>query len=122
MKLHYYPDTDSLYVEFKSEPGVETREIADGLNVDLDGEGRSGGLRHRPRGRTSRPHHLGNRSASRPGLQGRLIRAKILPSPMPVRHAFTGYLLSTYSATIRVNCSDSSAAVPRSVVNWRPST
>ena len=39
MKLHYYPDTDSLYVEFKSEPGVETREIADGLNVDLDERG-----------------------------------------------------------------------------------
>ena len=39
MKLHYYPDTDSLYVEFKSEPGVETREIADGLNVDLDEKG-----------------------------------------------------------------------------------
>ena len=39
MKLHYYPDTDSLYVEFKSEPGVETREIADGLNLDLDERG-----------------------------------------------------------------------------------
>lgn len=36
MKMHYYPDTDSLYVEFKSEPSVETREVADGLNVDLD--------------------------------------------------------------------------------------
>lgn len=34
MKMHYYPDTDSLYVEFKSEPSVETREVADGLNVD----------------------------------------------------------------------------------------
>ena len=39
MKLHYYPDTDSLYVEFRREPSVETREIADGLNVDLDGRG-----------------------------------------------------------------------------------
>ena len=26
MKLHYYPETDSLYVEFKSGPGMETRE------------------------------------------------------------------------------------------------
>ena len=26
MKLHYYPETDSLYVEFKAGPGVETRE------------------------------------------------------------------------------------------------
>ncbi len=39
MKLHYYPDTDSLYVELKTEPGVETREVADGLNVDLDVKG-----------------------------------------------------------------------------------
>lgn len=39
MKMHYYPDTDSLYVEFKSEPSVVTREVADGLNVDLDARG-----------------------------------------------------------------------------------
>lgn len=39
MKMHYYPDTDSLYVEFKSEPSAETREIAEGLNVDLDEHG-----------------------------------------------------------------------------------
>ena len=39
MKLHYYPETDSLYVEFKSVPGTETREVANGLNVDLDANG-----------------------------------------------------------------------------------
>lgn len=39
MKLHYYPETDSLYVEFNTTPGTETREITDGLNVDLDAEG-----------------------------------------------------------------------------------
>ena len=39
MKLHYYPETDSLYVEFKSGPGAETREVSDGLNVDLDAAG-----------------------------------------------------------------------------------
>ena len=39
MKLHYYPETDSLYVEFKPEPGTESREVADGLNVDLDANG-----------------------------------------------------------------------------------
>ncbi len=39
MKLHYYPETDSLYVEFKAGPGTETREVTDGLNVDLDGDG-----------------------------------------------------------------------------------
>jgi uncharacterized protein YuzE len=39
MKLHYYPETDSLYIELKAGSGVETREIADGLNVDLDAKG-----------------------------------------------------------------------------------
>ena len=39
MKLHYYPETDSLYLEFKAGPGVETREVSDGLNVDLDAAG-----------------------------------------------------------------------------------
>ena len=39
MKLHYYPETDSLYVELKAGPGAETREVADGLNVDLDDSG-----------------------------------------------------------------------------------
>ena len=39
MKLHYYPETDSLYIEFRPGPSAETREIADGLNVDLDAQG-----------------------------------------------------------------------------------
>jgi uncharacterized protein YuzE len=39
MRLHYYPETDSLYVEFKDRPGVETREVTEGLNVDLDAGG-----------------------------------------------------------------------------------
>jgi len=44
MKLHYYPETDSLYIELKGGPGVETREIADGLNADLDIDGAVVGL------------------------------------------------------------------------------
>ena len=44
MKLHYYPETDSLYIELKAEPGAETRELAPGLNVDLDGKGDVVGL------------------------------------------------------------------------------
>ena len=39
MKLHYYPETDSLYIELRGEPGVETREVTDGLNVDLNAQG-----------------------------------------------------------------------------------
>jgi len=39
MKLHYYPETDSLYIALKSTPGTETREIVEGLVVDLDEKG-----------------------------------------------------------------------------------
>jgi uncharacterized protein YuzE len=39
MKLRYDPETDSLYIELRAEPGAESREIADGLNVDLNAEG-----------------------------------------------------------------------------------
>ena len=39
MKLHYYPETDSLYIELKAGPGAETREIAEGLSVDFDASG-----------------------------------------------------------------------------------
>lgn len=39
MKLHYYPETDSLYIELKDTPGIETHEIIEGLNVDLDSKG-----------------------------------------------------------------------------------
>lgn len=39
MKLHYYPETDSLYIELRNAPGAETREVADGVNIDLDADG-----------------------------------------------------------------------------------
>ena len=39
MKLHYYPETDSLYIELKPNPGAETRVVAEGLNVDIDERG-----------------------------------------------------------------------------------
>lgn len=44
MKLHYYPETDSLYIELMSAPGVDAREIVAGLVADLDAEGRVVGL------------------------------------------------------------------------------
>jgi uncharacterized protein YuzE len=39
MKLHYYPETDSLYIELNESPGAQTREIVEGLVVDLDAQG-----------------------------------------------------------------------------------
>ena len=39
MKISYYAETDSIYIELRPGPGTETREVASGLNVDLDAEG-----------------------------------------------------------------------------------
>jgi uncharacterized protein YuzE len=44
MKLHYDPETDSLYIELKGVPGTETREIVEGLLVDFDAKGDVVGL------------------------------------------------------------------------------
>jgi uncharacterized protein YuzE len=44
MKLTYYSDTDSLYVEFTERPSVESVEIAAGVIVDFDGQGRVVGI------------------------------------------------------------------------------
>lgn len=44
MKLHYYPETDSLYIELATAPSSETREIVPGLNVDFDAAGAVVGL------------------------------------------------------------------------------
>ncbi len=44
MRLHYYPETDSLYIKLKSTPGTEAREIVEGLVVDLDADGDVVGL------------------------------------------------------------------------------
>lgn len=44
MKLHYYPETDSLYIELRDGAAIETREIADGLNADFDTAGNVVGL------------------------------------------------------------------------------
>ena len=44
MKLHYYPETDSLYVEFRDRPSTETREIVPGVLLDLDSDGHPVGL------------------------------------------------------------------------------
>ncbi len=43
MKLHYYPETDSLYIELKAGPGSETREVAPGVNADFGADGTSQG-------------------------------------------------------------------------------
>ena len=44
MKLSYYAETDSLYIELRPGPGAGTREVSDGLTADLDEAGRVIGL------------------------------------------------------------------------------
>ncbi|MFZ3200855.1 MAG: DUF2283 domain-containing protein [Candidatus Acidiferrales bacterium] len=44
MKLHYYAETDSLYIELNPRPSADSREISDGLVVDFDAQGRVVGL------------------------------------------------------------------------------
>jgi uncharacterized protein YuzE len=44
MKLHYYPETDSIYIELRADAGAETREVADEVNIDLDATGNIVGI------------------------------------------------------------------------------
>ena len=39
MKLHYYQETDSLYIDLSARPSADSREIVDGLVVDFDAAG-----------------------------------------------------------------------------------
>jgi uncharacterized protein YuzE len=38
MKLHYYPETDSLYIDLSAKPSADSREVADGVVLDFDAE------------------------------------------------------------------------------------
>lgn len=44
MKLTYYPETDSLYIDLRDRPSADSREVADGLVGDLDDEGNVVGI------------------------------------------------------------------------------
>ncbi len=44
MKIEYFPDTDSLYIELADRPGADVREVEEGLVLDIDENGRVVGL------------------------------------------------------------------------------
>jgi uncharacterized protein YuzE len=44
MKISYYPDTDSLYIDLSEQPSAESREISDGVVLDYDAQGRLVGI------------------------------------------------------------------------------
>ncbi|MBU4271094.1 MAG: DUF2283 domain-containing protein [Planctomycetes bacterium] len=44
MKLKYYRDTDSLYIDLVSTPSAESKEISDGVVLDYDADGNLVGI------------------------------------------------------------------------------
>ena len=44
MKLNYYKDTDSLYIDLSAKPSAESREISNGVVLDYDAEGNLVGI------------------------------------------------------------------------------
>ena len=44
MKFHYYAETDSLYIDLAERPSAESREVAPGVVLDFDAEGRLVGI------------------------------------------------------------------------------
>lgn len=39
MKIRYFPDTDTLYIEFRVGDVVETKDLDENTQVDVDGGG-----------------------------------------------------------------------------------
>ena len=38
MKLNYYPETDSLYIDLSEKPSVESKEISEGIVLNYDAQ------------------------------------------------------------------------------------
>lgn len=39
MKFHYYPETDSFYIDLTEKTSVDSQEVAPGVVLDFDAEG-----------------------------------------------------------------------------------
>ena len=44
MKLSYYPETDSLYIDLASRPSTESQEVSEGVVLDYDAQGNLVGI------------------------------------------------------------------------------
>lgn len=44
MKLSYYPETDSLYIDLSARESVESEEVREGVVLDYDDEGHLTGI------------------------------------------------------------------------------
>ena len=44
MKFHYYPETDSLYIDLSRKASVDSQEVAPGVVLDFDTDGHLVGI------------------------------------------------------------------------------
>lgn len=44
MRLNYYPETDSLYIDLSERTSAESQEISEGIILDYDAEGQLVGI------------------------------------------------------------------------------
>ena len=44
MKLRYYPETDSLYIDLANRSSVESKEVSKGVVLDYDADGNLVGI------------------------------------------------------------------------------
>ena len=44
MKLKYYADTDSLYIDLSEKPSTESRQVSEGVVLDYDAQGNLVGI------------------------------------------------------------------------------
>jgi uncharacterized protein YuzE len=44
MKIHYYPDTDSLYIDLAERSSTESKEVSEGVVLDYDAKGNLVGI------------------------------------------------------------------------------
>lgn len=85
MKLTYFPDTDTLYIDLADRPSMESEVVNDNLIIDLDGEGRPVGItvEHYSQTVTTQTIEV--------NLPGERSPAAIKPSPNRQRHPTSGH-------------------------------
>lgn len=44
MKIEYFPETDSLYIDFSEQPSSDSVEVSDGVVIDYDDKGNIVGI------------------------------------------------------------------------------
>ena len=44
MKIQYFPDTDTLYIDLADRPSTESEVISESVVVDMDGDGKPVGI------------------------------------------------------------------------------